>query len=161
MKYYPGDILSKDWNPPVEIKGYRYFHLDTGKNNALEICWYDATFEDLYEDFGGYKRGTSDFNRISSANRYWRSRGVFNDVREYDGLEFLNTIENIVISFPDVGVTDILVDGYISNLGLIEDKLGYISDKNSFLVSSEVWKNLCNTFDIKVLVDNYKNEEDK
>lgn len=64
----------------------------------------------------------------------------------FDGKEFLEHVQDGYITDYDGSIATVFVDGYISNLGLATDNL----TQGKFLVSAEVWKDICNEFKIEV-----------
>jgi hypothetical protein len=64
----------------------------------------------------------------------------------FDGKEFLSGVQDGYIIDDDGHIADIFVDGYISNLGLSTDNL----TQGEFLVSAEVWEDICNEFKVEV-----------
>ena len=71
------------------------------------------------------------------------TRSIYNI---FDGKEFLHHIQDGCIIDDDGHIADIFVDGYISNLGLSTDGL----TQGEFLVSAEVWEDICNEFKVEV-----------
>jgi hypothetical protein len=63
-----------------------------------------------------------------------------------DGKEFLEAVQGGYFIDYDGTIADIFVDGYISNLGLATDNL----TKGDFLVSAEVWSEICDEFKVEV-----------
>ena len=63
-----------------------------------------------------------------------------------DGKKFLEYVQEGYFIDYDGIIADIFVDGYISNLGLSTDNL----TKGKFLVTSEVWEDICDEFKVEV-----------
>lgn len=71
------------------------------------------------------------------------------EIYEYDfieGKEFLNSVRTGCFSDFDGFISEIIVNGYVSNLGLAEE--GVMSGK--FLIGGALFEELCNEFDIVV-----------
>lgn len=64
----------------------------------------------------------------------------------FNGKDFLSHVQDGYIIDDDGHIADIFVDGYISNLGLSTDNL----TQGEFLVSAEVWEDICNEFKVEV-----------
>ena len=64
----------------------------------------------------------------------------------FDGKEFLSHVQDGCIIDDDGCIADIFVDGYISNLGLAINNL----TQGEFLVSAEVWEDICSEFKVEV-----------
>lgn len=64
----------------------------------------------------------------------------------YDGKDFLEDVKSYCITDYDGSIADVFVDGYKSNLGL---SAGNIMS-GDFLVSEEVWLDICETFAVEV-----------
>ena len=64
----------------------------------------------------------------------------------FDGKEFLSHVQDGCITDDDGHIADIFVNGYISNLGLATDNL----TQGEFLVSTEVWEDICSEFKVEV-----------
>lgn len=78
--------------------------------------------------------------------------GMFNwrftkDVYDlYDGKAFLKEVKACCITDYDGSIADVFVDGYKSNLGLAA---GHFMS-GDFLVSEEVWLEICDAFKVEV-----------
>ena len=64
----------------------------------------------------------------------------------FEGKEFLQMVEDGCLIDYDGHIADIFVDGYRSNLGLATDNL----TQGELLVNAEIWKELCEQFEIEV-----------
>ena len=64
----------------------------------------------------------------------------------FDGEKFLENVEDGCIIDYDGSISDVFVDGYVSNLGLATDNL----TQGKFLVDAEVWKDICDEFKVEV-----------
>lgn len=64
----------------------------------------------------------------------------------FHGLEFVRMIENGNINYHDGFISEIYVDGYLSNLGIITDTF----ECGEFLVFSDVFKEICSKHDVLV-----------
>lgn len=62
------------------------------------------------------------------------------------GKEFLEAVQGSFFTDYDGTISDIFVDGYISNLGLTTNNL----TKGKFLLSTEMWKEICDEFKVEV-----------
>ena len=63
-----------------------------------------------------------------------------------DGKEFLEAVQGCCFTEYDGTISDIFVDGYISNLGLTTNNL----TKGKFLVTAELWEEICDEFKVEV-----------
>ena len=63
-----------------------------------------------------------------------------------DGKKFLEAVQEGYFIDYDGTISDVFVDGYVSNLGLITDNL----TKGKFLVTAEVWEEICDEFKVEV-----------
>ena len=63
-----------------------------------------------------------------------------------DGKKFLENVEEGYLLDYDGTISAVFVDGYISNLGLATDNL----TQGKFLVSAEMWKDICDEFKVEV-----------
>lgn len=63
-----------------------------------------------------------------------------------DGKEFLENVQEGYFIDYDGTIADVFVDGYISNLGLATNNL----TKGKFLLSAEMWKEICDEFKVEV-----------
>lgn len=63
-----------------------------------------------------------------------------------EGEKFLRRVESYGIMDYDGHIAEVYVDGYKSNLGLATDNL----TQGDFLVSRDVWLDLCDTYKIEV-----------
>jgi len=64
----------------------------------------------------------------------------------FDGKEFLENVEEGYLIDYDGSISSVFVDGYLSNLGLSTDNM----QQGKFLVSAEVWKDICEEFKVEV-----------
>ena len=64
----------------------------------------------------------------------------------FDGKEFLKSVQDGCIMDDDGHVADVFVDGFESNLGLATNSL----TSGGFLVSEEVWEDICNEHNVEV-----------
>lgn len=64
----------------------------------------------------------------------------------FDGKEFLEKVREGYITDYDGVVANVFLDGYVSNLGLATDNLV----SSGFLVSEDIWLEICDTYDVKV-----------
>ena len=62
------------------------------------------------------------------------------------GKEFLENVQEGYFTDYDGTISDVFVDGYISNIGLATDNL----TKGSFLVSADMWEKICDEFKVEV-----------
>ena len=70
-------------------------------------------------------------------------------VQEYSlmsGSRFLSLVDNTCIMDDDGLISEVIVDGFISNLGLSHKDFS----QGEFLVTYDVWKNICNNHDVVV-----------
>lgn len=64
----------------------------------------------------------------------------------FSGKEFLQMVEEGCIIDYDGSLSDIFVDGYKSNLGLVSDDFC----QGKFLVITEIFRELCDEYDVQV-----------
>ncbi len=64
----------------------------------------------------------------------------------FDGKEFLDKVKDGYITDYDGTVANVFLDDYVSNLGLATDNLV----SSGFLVSEDVWLEICDAYDVKV-----------
>lgn len=64
----------------------------------------------------------------------------------FDGKEFLQNVQEGYLIDYDGSISTVFVNGYVSNLGLATDNL----TQGKFLVSAEVWEDICNEFKVEV-----------
>lgn len=64
----------------------------------------------------------------------------------FDGMEFFDNVDSTCITDYDGHISEIFVDGYISNLGLVHKGFG----QGAFLVTPSVWEDICNEFKVEV-----------
>ena len=70
-------------------------------------------------------------------------------IQEYSlmsGSEFLSSVDSTCITDDDGLLSEVLVDGFISNLGLSHKEFS----QGAFLVTYDVWKNICSNHDVVV-----------
>lgn len=75
-------------------------------------------------------------------------------IQEYSlmsGSEFLSSVDSTCITDDNGLLSEVLVDGFISNLGLSHKEFS----QGGFLVTYDVWKNICSNHDVVV---NWANE---
>lgn len=63
-----------------------------------------------------------------------------------DGKKFLECVQEGYLIDYDGNISSIFVNGYLSNLGLATDNLS----QGDFLVSAEVWSEICDEFKVEV-----------
>ena len=63
-----------------------------------------------------------------------------------DGKVFLENVQEGYFIDYDGTISDVFVDGYISNLGLTTNNL----TKGKFLMSAEMWEEICDEFKVEV-----------
>lgn len=64
----------------------------------------------------------------------------------FDGQEFVDMIKKRYITSYDGFISEIYVDGYLSNLGIISDTF----EDGEFLVSIEMFEELCQDYEVLV-----------
>lgn len=70
-------------------------------------------------------------------------------VQEYSimsGIEFLDAVNSTCIIDDDGSLSEVLVDGFISNLGLSHKNFS----QGDFLVTYDVWRSICSNHDVVV-----------
>ena len=63
-----------------------------------------------------------------------------------DGKEFLESVKDYFFTDYDGHIVEVFVDGYKTNLGLATENL----TQGKFLVSSEIWSDICDEFKVEV-----------
>lgn len=115
----------------MQAKGYIYYRLGEGG-----IEYKTLTVDDIIKDLGSLEE---------------LREGVVNSLNTVDcdlfsGKEFLEMVKTGCIIDDDGLLGYVYVDGFISNLGLSERNFS----QGSFLVTKEVWEEICNEHDVVV-----------
>ena len=121
-----------------QAKGKIFFLVDIDENDNYQVKHFIMD-EDYY--LKEICRGQKDF-----LESYYEMNFTYDIYDMFDGKEFLNDVEHNCISDYDGHISEIFVDGYISNLGLTHDNL----TQGKFLVSSNMWEIICENYDVKV-----------
>lgn len=117
----------------MKASGYIWFRLGSEGVETLTQSMEDLTseFTDVMKD---------------AALAYYRNKLTFEEYSIMSGLDFLDDVDSDCIIDEDGSMCQVLVDGYLSNLGLSHKGLC----QGSFLVTETIWKDLCNEHDIVV-----------
>lgn len=112
----------------VEIKGLMRFVFE-GKETFINVLNYDGSNPD-------------------GLDKFRREKEFYGD--PFSGEEFLESVKDGCIMDYDGNLTAVLIDGYLSNLGLhaVEGRADF--SQGHFLVSPEYWHALCKEHDITV-----------
>lgn len=121
-----------------KAKGQIFFRLGP---DGIETQRYDRDY--YLQQYAGYFH-PNDVEFI--VNHKFDTELTQNIYNIFDGKEFLNHVQDGYIMDDDGQIANIFVNGYISNLGLSTDNL----TQGEFLVSAEVWKDICNEFKVEV-----------
>ena len=122
----------------IITKGKMFFRLET---DGLEECIYEL--DDLLKDV----LCSNDEELNKQIRDDYTERYLTFDAYDYmDGKEFLDYVRSGGITDYDGTLGEIVVDGYISNLGLAEKGLM----QGEFLVSGNVFEEICEDHEVKV-----------
>lgn len=81
-----------------------------------------------------------------ATKEYYETKFKVSDESLLSGINFLSEVDEHGIIDEDGSLVNVLVDGYLSNLGLSHE---YFS-QGQFLVTADIWKELCKKYDIQV-----------
>lgn len=119
-----------------KTKGKLFFRYSL---DGLEITKYKI--EDLIPD---YMKGNKEiYEQIKKIKEDELTIDIYD---LFDGEKFLEYVNDGCITDYDGCISDILVDGYISNLGLASDNLM----QGDFLVNEEAWLDICKNHKVEV-----------
>ena len=119
-------------------KGFMIFRLGPAGLENKTITVYD-----MAEDFANI----SDSNMLDSLiGGLVKNRLTIQEYSLMSGSEFLSSVDSTCIIDDDGLLSEVLVDGFISNLGLSHKGFS----QGEFLVTYDVWKNICNNHDVVV-----------
>lgn len=96
------------------------------------------TMDDLINEFEGACQ--------NAAKEYYETKFKVSDETLISGINFLSDVDEHGIIDEDGSLVNVLVDGYVSNLGLSHE---YFS-QGQFLVTADIWKELCGKYNIQV-----------
>lgn len=122
-----------------KAKGQLFFRLGL---NGIQTQVYDRSYYLQHEQY--YINDNKMCEEIVDQIYRWDFERDIYDL--FDGKEFLKLVQDGCIMDDDGFMSTVFVDGYISNLGLATDNL----TQGNFLVSAEVWKDICNKFKVEV-----------
>ena len=124
-------------------KGFMIFRLGPAGLETETI-----TVDDMAEDFANI----ADSNMLDSLiGGLVKNRLTIQEYSLMSGSEFLSSVDSTCIIDDDGLLSEVLVDGFISNLGLSHKEFS----QGGFLVTYDVWKNICSNHDVVV---NWANE---
>ena len=123
-------------------KGFMIFRLGTVGLETETI-----TVDDMVQDFD-----TTDSILIDVLiDEIVKNKLTIQEYSLMSGSEFLSSVDSTCITDDDGLLSEVLVDGFISNLGLSHKEFS----QGGFLVTYDVWKNICSNHDVVV---NWANE---
>lgn len=122
-----------------KAKGDIYFRLG---ENGIEYQIYDRDWY-LKQESRYFSDPTACEVIVNQKFRWNFTKGIYD---LFDGKNFLENVLDGCIMDYDGSISDIFVDGYVSNLGLATDNL----TQGKFLVSAEVWSDICDEFKVEV-----------
>lgn len=117
----------------MKANGYIWFRLGSEGIETLT-----QSIEDLTSEFTDAMK--------EAALAYYRNKLTFEEYDLIAGEDFLNNVDCGGFIDEDGCICQIIVDGYLSNLGLSHKGLC----QGSFLVTKDVWEDLCNEHGIVV-----------
>ena len=119
-------------------KGFMIFRLGPAGLETETI-----TVDDMAEDFANI----ADSNMLDSLiGGLVKNRLTIQEYSLMSGSEFLSSVDSTCIIDDDGLLSEVLVDGFISNLGLSHKGFS----QGEFLVTYDVWKNICSNHDVVV-----------
>ena len=119
-------------------KGFMIFRLGPAGLETKTI-----TVDDMAEDFANI----ADSNMLDSLiGGLVKNRLTIQEYSLMSGSEFLSSVDSTCIIDDDGLLSEVLVDGFISNLGLSHKGFS----QGEFLVTYDVWKNICSNHDVVV-----------
>lgn len=122
----------------VVAKGKMFFRLGM---DGYEACTYEL--DDLIKD--ALWDNNEELNK-KIRDDYTKRYLTFDTYDYMDGKEFLDYVRSGSIIDYDGSLGEVVVDGYISNLGLAEKGLM----QGEFLVSGDVFEEICEDHEVKV-----------
>lgn len=115
----------------MQAKGYITYRLSkTGMEQNIK------TVDDIIEELGSFEELRQSV--IDSLNK--------EDCDLYSGKAFLEMVKSGGITDDDGSLCCVYVDGFISNLGLSDGNF----NKGSFMVTAEVWEEICSKYAVVV-----------
>ncbi len=120
-------------------KGYIEFSLGV---DGIEYRTYDRDYYLKREK--GYIRDDAFCEEV--VEHMYRHNFTKNIYDLIDGKKFLENVQEGYFIDYDGTIADVFVDGYVSNLGLATNNL----TKGKFLLSAEMWKDVCDEFKVEV-----------
>lgn len=119
-------------------KGFMIFRLGPAGLESKTI-----TVDDMVADFADI----ADSNMLESLiDGLVENRLTIQEYSIMSGSEFLSSVDSTCIIDDDGSISEVIVDGFISNLGLSHKHFS----QGDFLVTYDVWKNICNNHDVVV-----------
>lgn len=119
-------------------KGFMIFRLGPAGLESKTITVYD-----MAEDFANI----ADSNMLDSLiGGLVKNRLTIQECSLMSGSEFLSSVDSTCIIDDDGLLSEVLVDGFISNLGLSHKGFS----QGEFLVTYDVWKDICSNHDVVV-----------
>ena len=119
-------------------KGFMIFRLGPAGLESKTV-----TVDDMAEDFANI----ADSNMLDSLiGGLVKNRLTIQEYSLMSGSEFLSSVDSTCIIDDDGLLSEVFVDGFISNLGLSHKHFS----QGDFLVTYDVWKNICNNHDVVV-----------
>ena len=119
-------------------KGFMIFRLGPAGLETETI-----TVDDMAEDFANI----ADSNMLDSLiGGLVKNRLTIQEYSLMSGSEFLSSVDSTCIIDDDGLLSEVLVNGFISNLGLSHKGFS----QGEFLVTYDVWKNICSNHDVVV-----------
>lgn len=119
-------------------KGFMIFRLGPAGLESKTITVYD-----MAEDFANI----ADSNMLDSLiGGLVKNRLTIQEYSLMSGSEFLSSVDSTCIIDDDGLLSEVLVDGFISNLGLSHKGFS----QGEFLVTYDVWKDICSNHDVVV-----------
>lgn len=118
-------------------KGFMIFRLGPAGLESETI-----TADDIVQEFD-----TTDSNLLDLLiDEVVKNRLTIQEYSLMSGSAFLSSVDSTCIIDDDGLLSEVLVDGFISNLGLSHKDFS----QGEFLVTYDVWKNICNNHDVVV-----------
>lgn len=124
-----------------QYKAKGYFEFSLGKHD-IEYRIYDRDYYLKRE-----KQYINDDAWCQEAVEHMYRHNFTRDIYDlFDGKEFLEQVQEGYLIDYDGTISDIFVNGFISNLGLTTDNM----TKGKFLVSADMWSEICEEFKVEV-----------
>ena len=118
-------------------KGFMIFRLGPAGLETETI-----TVDDIVQDFD-----TTDSNLLDVLiDGVVKNKLTIQEYSLMSGSEFLSSVDSTCIIDDDGSISEVVVDGFISNLGLSHKGFS----QGEFLVTYDVWKYICSNHDVVV-----------